>query len=175
MDAVQKIVIIGGESTGKSTLCEQLADVYGTNWVAEYARNYLEKLNRPYVYEDLLLIAKGQIEAEGKGLIDAKRFLFCDTDLQVIQVWSDHKYKRCDNFILEDIKHRKYDAYILMAPDFPWEMDPLREHPEPQMRSYFFEIYKNMLANKQIPFCIGEGNQENRLLIATQFLENLGS
>jgi nicotinamide riboside kinase len=61
---VKKIVVIGPESTGKSTLCAQLAEYYHTIWVPEYAREYLEKNGKDYKYDDLLTIAKGQIEME---------------------------------------------------------------------------------------------------------------
>ena len=64
METIKKIVIIGPESTGKSTLCEKLAAHYQTLWVPEYAREYLEKHGTDYSYEDLLTIAKGQIELE---------------------------------------------------------------------------------------------------------------
>ncbi|HEV2831233.1 MAG TPA: ATP-binding protein [Hanamia sp.] len=61
---IKKIVVIGPESTGKSTLCAQLAEHYQTLWVPEYAREYLEKNGTDYSYNDLLAIAKGQIELE---------------------------------------------------------------------------------------------------------------
>src|SRR6185312_14702126 len=64
METVKKIVVIGPESTGKSTLCEKLAEHYNTLWVPEYAREYLEKNGTEYSYDDLLIIAKGQIELE---------------------------------------------------------------------------------------------------------------
>ena len=61
---VKKIVVIGPESTGKSTLCLQLAEHYQTLWCPEYAREYLDTHGKEYNYEDLLTIAKGQIELE---------------------------------------------------------------------------------------------------------------
>lgn len=67
---MKKIVVIGPESTGKSTLCEQLAAHYKTDWVREYAREYLLKNGTDYSYEDLLTIAKGQIAGEESGIID---------------------------------------------------------------------------------------------------------
>ena len=63
---LKKIVAIGPESTGKSTLCELLARHFRTAWVPEFAREYLLKLGRPYTYEDLTTIAKGQLDAEDK-------------------------------------------------------------------------------------------------------------
>lgn len=64
MEAIKTFVVIGPESTGKSTLCSQLAEHYHTIWVPEYAREYLEKNGTNYTYDDLLTIAKGQIELE---------------------------------------------------------------------------------------------------------------
>lgn len=61
---MKKIVILGPESTGKSTLCEQLAAHFKSRWVPEYARTYLEGTGNVYAYEDLWEIAKGQMEAE---------------------------------------------------------------------------------------------------------------
>ena len=63
MPQPKKIVVTGPESTGKSTLCEQLAKKYNTTWVPEYAREYLLKLGRPYTYDDLLIIARGTTRA----------------------------------------------------------------------------------------------------------------
>lgn len=61
---MKKIVILGPESTGKSTLCQQLAAHYNTVWCAEYAREYLLKNGTEYSFNDLLTIAKGQLALE---------------------------------------------------------------------------------------------------------------
>lgn len=61
---LRKIVIIGPESTGKSTLCEMLAQHYATEWCPEFAREWLLTNGRDYQYDDLLTIAKGQIALE---------------------------------------------------------------------------------------------------------------
>ncbi len=65
---IKKIVIIGPESTGKSTLCEQLAMHYQTSWVREYAREYLEKNGADYKFEDLYEISLGQLAGEELGI-----------------------------------------------------------------------------------------------------------
>ena len=65
---IKKIVIIGPESTGKSTLCEQLAKHFQTVWVKEYAREYLLKNGTDYSFENLLDVAKGQITKEELGV-----------------------------------------------------------------------------------------------------------
>jgi nicotinamide riboside kinase len=68
MQEVKKIVIIGPESTGKSTLCKQLAAHYNTLWCPEYAREYLHENGTDYTYNDLLEIAKGQLRLEEEFL-----------------------------------------------------------------------------------------------------------
>ena len=87
MDSIKKIAITGPESTGKSTLARQLAEHYKTVWVPEYARTYINQLNRPYERYDLMEMAKGQISQEEKLLLESNNFLFCDTELSVIKIW----------------------------------------------------------------------------------------
>ena len=101
---VKKIAIVGPESTGKSTLAEGLAKHYQTVWVPEYARGYLNKLGRGYDQSDLIKIAQGQLGLEDECVNDAKRFLFCDTNLVVIKIWSDFKYGNCAPEILQRIR-----------------------------------------------------------------------
>lgn len=61
---VKKVVIIGPESTGKSTLCEMLAQYFNTIWCPEFAREYLLTNGTAYNFDDLLTIAKGQLALE---------------------------------------------------------------------------------------------------------------
>jgi nicotinamide riboside kinase len=63
-EIIKKIVAIGPESTGKSTLCKELAGYFSTLWCPEYAREYLCTHGKEYVYDDLLTIAKGQLRLE---------------------------------------------------------------------------------------------------------------
>jgi NadR type nicotinamide-nucleotide adenylyltransferase len=170
---MKKIVIIGGESTGKSTLSKMLADYYHTQWVPEYAREYIENLNRVYHQADLFAIAKGQIELENKLSNGSNNYLFCDTDLYVIKVWSEHKYNACDIRILNLIVTQNYDAYLLMSPDVPWIDDPLRENPDENDRQYFFNLYKEIVESTKKPFLIIKGDENERLKTAIEFVNKL--
>lgn len=163
MSQLKKIVVIGPESTGKSTLSEALAAALGALWVPEYAREYLEALSRPYTRDDLKMIAMGQLAAEDALAARATNYLVCDTDLYVIKVWSEHKYGHCDDAILQQIAHRRYDLYLLTDIDIPWQDDPLREHPAPGQRRYFYEIYHNIVEQSGVPFTIVHGSAEQRL------------
>ena len=166
MQTVKKIVVIGPESTGKSTLSAALSAKLHTIWVPEYARAYLEELPRPYTAEDLTEIALGQLEDEDKLEKYARKYLVCDTDLNVIRVWSEHRYGHCDRRILEHIATRKYDLYLLTDIDIPWEEDPLREHPDSEMRSYFYHVYRDLVQQSGTPWVNIAGNQEERLTAA---------
>lgn len=166
MTEVKKIVVIGPESTGKSTLSADLATALNTVWVPEYAREYLETINRPYREEDLLQIAKGQLALEDGLASTANNILVCDTDLQVIKIWSEAKYGHCNRWILEQIAQRKYDLYLLTYIDTIWEDDPLREHPLPEERNYFYNLYHDIVFNSGIPAIVVRGSREERLKTA---------
>ncbi|SIO45539.1 AAA family ATPase [Chitinophaga niabensis] len=163
---MKKIVVIGPESTGKSTLSAQLAAHYQTLWVPEFAREYLTQLNRPYEQEDLLRMAEGQLITEDEAAEKANKLLICDTDLHVIKVWSEAKYGDCDPRILELIATRKYDLYLLTYIDIAWEDDPLREHPKPEEREYFYQIYRDIVMNSGQPWADIRGGYEQRLQTA---------
>jgi NadR type nicotinamide-nucleotide adenylyltransferase len=171
---LKRIVIIGPESTGKSTLTQQLASHFNAIGIDEYARQYLSEITRPYVQGDLLEIGKGQVRLEDAAAqTSGDALLFCDTDLYVLKVWSESKYGTCDEWILREIATRRYDFYILTDIDMPWQDDVLREHPEPEMRRHFFEIYKDIVVHSGAPFVIAKGNEQERLEIAIGGIMNL--
>ncbi len=167
---IKKIAVVGPESTGKSELSAQLARNYDTEWVPEFARFYLDRLDRPYEQSDLLEIAKGQIQWEEDKLLYANNFLICDTNLIVIKVWSDHKYGNTDPYIEEKLNKIKYDLYLLANIDLPWRDDPQREHPT--LRKYFFEVYENYLKQHQLPYQVISGIEENRTANAVEAIEH---
>jgi len=167
---IKKIAITGPESTGKSMLAEQLADHYKTIWVPEYAREYINKLNLPYNKGDILTIAKKQLENENKIAKNAIRFLFCDTEPIVTKIWSEDKYKSCDEWILRKIEEHKYDLYLLCYIDLPWQQDPQRE--DPHRREYLFDLYLQELTERNLPFYVISGSGKKRLINAIKQVEN---
>jgi len=92
-NSVKRIALIGPESTGKSTLCAQLAEHYKTVCVPEYARTYLENLSRQYTYEDVIHCAREQMRMEDETMKQAQHFLFADTELINIKIWFEDKFK----------------------------------------------------------------------------------
>jgi len=168
---VKRIVIIGPECTGKSELSEYLSNHFNTRWVPEFARAYLEKLDRPYIESDLLEIAQGQIRLEDKVANEAMSLLICDTNLIVIKVWSNFKYGRCNDEILQLIQTRPYDLYLLTYIDIPWQEDPQREHPH--MREVLWNIYREELQKQRAPFVEIRGERNERRQTAIDAINNI--
>ena len=166
---MKRVVITGPESTGKSTLARQLAEHFNCIWVEEYARTYIDELDRPYIETDLLRIAKGQIKAEEKVLQADIPHLICDTDLLTIEIWSDIRFGRCDPWITEQIKTRAYDLYFLCGTDIPWEYDPQRESKED--RWFLYEVYRERLIALGKRFVELKGNEQERFMKALAFFK----
>src|SRR5687767_12811352 len=203
MNELKKIVIIGPESTGKSTLSKQLARYYNTLWCPEFAREYLLKNGMDYTYDDLLLIARGQIALEDEFILSMVNgqwsmsapneskdstnrrtatdspltidhsLLFIDTDMYVLKVWCEFVFGKCHRYILDQIVERKYDLYLLCNTDLPWIMDELREYPDLETREKLFEMYKDCMINQSTPWVIIGGNEGMRLKTAIQSVDSL--
>ena len=166
---MRRVAITGPESTGKSKLARGLALHYNTAIVPEFARQYIDNLDRPYNQDDILLIAQNQLISEEKILQKADTYLFCDTELIVTKIWSLHKYNSCHPWILEQIEKHVYDLYLLCDIDLPWEYDEQREHPH--MREYFFNWYKKELEDYGFPYRVVSGQKEERLKNAIQLTD----
>lgn len=167
---IKKIAVIGPESTGKSELCQHLSFHYNTEWVPEYARFYLDRLGRDYEQSDLKLIAETQLDWEDDKEEYANDYLFCDTNLIVMKIWSDHKYGSTDEWIEGQLKARKYDFYLLNNIDIAWTPDPQREHPT--MRKHFFSLFKKYLEDHQLPYAIVSGIEGERKKCAVDAIED---
>jgi len=181
---LKKIVIIGPESTGKSTLCEGLAAHYDTEWVQEYARGYMMAHGTAYGYDDLSTIARGQLALEAAAVAalgereagtapTGDRVLFIDTDLYVMKVWSEYVFGRCETWILKEIAARQYDGYLLCRTDLPWVKDELREYPDLATRERLYHIYKDILVNQNVPWVEIGGSADGRLKNAIEAVERL--
>ena len=177
---LKRIVTIGPESTGKSSLCRLLAEHFKTKWVAEYAREYLLENGTDYKYEDLAKIAEGQIKGEetiANELLASpdttSNLLFIDTDMTVIKVWGEFVFNKCENNILTQIATRSYDLYLLCNVDMPWVKDELREYPDLVTREKLYHYYKDLAVNQPVPWVDISGSYEERLQKAISAVEKL--
>ena len=170
-NAILKVAITGPESTGKSTLAQQLAAHYNTVWVPEYARTYISELPGRYTAQDLENIVRGQLASYQQAVPPASQILFADTDLLVIKIWMLHAFGTCPVWILEALEKQDFNLYLLMNVDLPWEPDPQREHPH--LRQFFYDWYKKELQQYRFNFIEISGTAEKRLQNAVSYVDEL--
>ncbi|WP_417443100.1 AAA family ATPase [Joostella sp.] len=171
-----KVVMFGPESTGKTTLAKALAAHYNTEWVAEYAREYLqEKWDRERKTcepKDLIPIAEGQMELENRLSKKATKVLFCDTDILETKVYSEAYYTgTCDPILEKYALENKYDLYFLTYIDIPWVKDDLRDKPD--AREEMFSYFKDALDTYDRNYVLLKGDLETRLKIAIKHVDKL--
>jgi len=171
--SILKVAITGPESTGKSTLAQQLAAHYQTIWVPEFARTYIAELPQRYTPTDIENIARGQLATLEAALPSARELLFADTDLLVIKIWFTHAFGYCPAWILEALEKQDFNFYLLMNIDLPWQADEQREHPH--LRQFFYDWYKTELQQYNFNFAEISGSYEMRLNNALTAIKKLTS
>lgn len=171
-----KVVLFGPESTGKTTLAQELAEHYKTKWVPEYAREYLQKKwdeeKGICELEDLVPIAIGQMNLENQLAIKTSSVLICDTDLLETKVYSEVYYNGiCDPILDKYAQINSYDFYFLTYIDTPWEKDDLRD--KPNERHEMFLAFENALKTYKRPYITLKGNKKERLNAAINRIDKL--
>ncbi len=157
-DTVITVAILGAESTGKTTLCRDLAAHFDCPWVPEYMRTYLQAKwddkQLTCTWDDLLPIACGQVALENKcaaesaqalrdkqsaSNIPQKNYLFCDTCVFELMVYSHWYYGDCPEALKKAALMHRYDLILLTEVDTPWVADDLRDspHQREEMTTYF--------------------------------------
>lgn len=169
---IKRISITGPESSGKSSLAKELANHFNTVWVYEYAVDYLTVNGAEYTLEDIISIAKGQIEFEDAFANIAFKRLFCDTDLIVTKIWCKEVFNEVPEWIESMSKNHVYDLYLLCFPDLPWEEAPFRENAH--NREYLYELYLKELVDNQFNYRVVKGIGEQRFKNAVNFVNELG-
>ncbi|MEQ6121325.1 ATP-binding protein [Reichenbachiella sp. MALMAid0571] len=166
-----KVAVVGPESSGKSTLVKELASLFQCDYVEEYARQYIQNLDRPYSYRDLQIIAKKQMKQENEAFVNSDHMLICDSSLITIKVWSYDKFGKCEKWIEQQLGMEKYDLMLLCKPDLPWQPDPLRE--DEHRREYLFHIYSSYLKQNNQSYKVVEGKGVQRTNLAADFVSEL--
>ena len=165
-----RICINGAESVGKSTLAKELVSVCGGEYVAEYARTYVEELTCGYNYCDVVNIAKKQTE-QLYATYNAP-FVFFDTDLIITKVWFEKRYNKVPDFVEEYTDRSPIDYYLLLQPDLPFVADPTRENTD--IREQLTERYLQLIKQTCKPYSIITGSGKDRLRNALTALTNAG-
>lgn len=166
---MRKIILTGPESSGKTTLAYSLASRFNLPLVDEYARVYLQNLNRKYAYHDLETIAHTQnarIEsATGSQLI------ICDTDILTIIIWAEDKFGNAAHWMEAYFVNDSDSIYILCKPDFAWVPDDMRE--DEKRRDLLFEMYKKKLITYGKEYFAIGGTVEERMLQCSLIINKL--
>lgn len=133
MTAPRRLVVTGSESTGKTTLAQELAAHLGVSWVPEQSRRYAEHVARPLTADDVEPIARAQRDAEDEAMSAARErgdpWLVLDTDLVSTVVYARHYYGACPDWIVREAQVRAGDLYLLCDIDLPWVGDSVRDRP----------------------------------------------
>lgn len=164
---VKRIALLGGESSGKTTLAAALAKRLDTIWVEEYGRELWVKRDAVLNFEDLLHIGEVQVLREEKALLHANRFLFCDTTPLVTAYYSRSMFGRVAPE-LEALARRPYHHSFLCAPDFPFVQDGYRE--DAVFRQAQHDAYRDALIDSGQSFTLLEGQLERRMATALAVL-----
>jgi len=169
--SVTKIAILGAESTGKTTLCRDLAAHFGSLWVPEYMRTYLQaKWDNEQLtctWDDLLPIAQGQIALENKlakqvsEIADNHHYLFCDTSLFELMAYSNWYYDDCPAALTHAALAHHYDLILLTEVDTPWVADDLRDSPH--QRDEISDYFASQLTHHNKPFHRIGGDRDERV------------
>ena len=170
--ATKIIVATGAESTGKTDLCRFLSEELNIPWVPELSRGYVEQLDRPYTYDDVVEIARLQIAEFENAIKGESDIVIFDTDLIITKVWLDVVYGRCPAWIPEAIRSHPATLHLLCKTDIPWVADNVRENGG-VMREKLSDIYRNELETFGLPYVIISGQDGERREMAMKAVKKV--
>lgn len=157
---VQRVCLVGGESTGKTTLAAMLARHYGSAWAAEFGREHWEARGGVLTRDDLLHIARVQVEREEGLLAAAHQYLFCDTSPLTTLCYSVAMFGERPAALV-DAAARPYAHVFLCEPDFGFVQDGTRR--DPAFREWQHRWYEHALTAATIPWTALRGTPDERL------------
>ncbi|MDN4054512.1 ATP-binding protein [Massilia sp. YIM B02763] len=166
---IERIAILGAESTGKSTLAEALAAHYGTVWVPEYLREFVDVNERVPREDDQVGIARTQLEREAALLPRANRFLFCDTAPLMTAVYSRIYWGRVPDALLALEAAHDYALTLVADIDLPWVPDGLQRESEEVRRRVHAQLLA-VLDARAIPYTLLRGDLAQRMRQVAAFL-----
>jgi NadR type nicotinamide-nucleotide adenylyltransferase len=172
---VKHVVLIGSESTGKTTLAERLARHYGVSWVPEFVRDYAATKGSALDASDVDAIARGQLAREdeyrSRAMSRNERLLIGDTDLLSTVVYAGHYYGRAPDWVTDAARRRRPDLYLLLDIDLPWTPDPQRDrgHLRPEMHA----LFRAAVEASGTPFVLISGDSSARFESACAAIDEL--
>lgn len=162
MSGLNRIAILGAESSGKSVLAEALAAHYQTLWVPEYLREFVDTQQRVPRADEQFLIATTQLQREALAARTARGWLFCDTTPLMTAIYSRYYFKQADAALEQLERKHDYDFTLVTAPDFPWSADGLQRESA-AVRQWIHEELLRTLDEREIPFLLVAGSLPERV------------
>jgi HTH-type transcriptional repressor of NAD biosynthesis genes len=166
-DFVQRICLLGGESSGKSTLAAALAQHFKTQHVPEYGRELWEQQDGHLDCDDMLHIAQTQVAREDTAAPQSAQFLFCDTSPLTTLFYSHEMFGRAEPE-LEHLASRSYQLHVLCAPDFPFIQDGTRRDESFRDRQHSW--YMEELVIRKVSWIMVHGSIAERIGQVSQML-----
>lgn len=164
---LRTIAILGSESSGKTTLCQTLAQRLNCPWAQEYARFYQPMHAGQYTEADLLNILHGQKMWQQQAWTLAQQqnagAVIFDTEATVLLVWAQIGLGSIPAAIQRACAEQSFTDYLLLAPDLPWQPDPLRSAPDPTQRQAIFAQYAHWLRVYGRCYQVIHGQGEERI------------
>lgn len=174
----KKVLVVGTESCGKTTLIKNLAKMYHTSWSEEvgrfYAQRYLGGDETIFTPEDFKRIAHLQYEQDLQAVRSCNKITFIDTDAVVTQYYSELYMGEKNHHVESYIDSSRYDIVIMLKPDVEWVDDGQRLNGEQSKREELHERLKQMYIEhgfKNI-YEIG-GTYNERLKQAVRIVESI--
>ncbi|MDP1555257.1 MAG: ATP-binding protein [Hyphomonas sp.] len=178
---VLRVVLIGAESVGKTTLCEQLAEHYATVWVAEYGREHWERKiaeqhtpageTPAWSDDEFVHIAEEQQRRENEAAARANRVLICDTNAFATATWFERyagrRHSEVDAIGARDIA----DLYLIPSPDVPFTQDGVRDGEN--IRGWMHARFLELIRASGAPHVVITGPWEERLPQAIAAIDTL--
>jgi len=167
---IKRVVVFGTESTGKTTLAQNLAAHFGAPWAPEFVREFWDVKAGKIAAADLGTIALGQMANEDRAVAQARRVAFLDTDLITCTLWDDVLFPgACPPWVRAEAEQRARGValWLLCDTDIPFVPDPQRSFPDAAGRARGCQLWREALEQRRLPFVEirGDGQQRNRLAI----------
>lgn len=166
-----RIVVTGSESTGKTTLAEQLARRYQAELVPEFVREFAEARQGVIEFSDHGAIARGQMAVEDAAIARGNPIVVQDTDLVSTVVYCEHYFGKCPAWIAETARRRAPDLYLLCEIDVPWVPDGVRDRGH--LREVMQQLFRDAVRDSGVPVVAISGGRDERLRRAAEAIESL--
>ena len=169
---VKRVLLLGAESTGKTTLAAALAKKFNTEWSAEYGREFVDLKQALPTLDDIPAIARGQIDGEESAAQRANRVLICDTDLKMTVIYSEYYLGSCPRWIENQSRSRGYHLTLVTDTDIAWQPDSI-QRDGPEVRERIQRLILDQLKAEDIPYHLISGSVKERLDQASALIRPL--